>query len=73
MGKNRYRSAQHAGLNAAQPVAPLYAIEATEVARTPSGIEELDRVLGGGIVEGGGGADRGRPGHRQIHPVAAGA
>jgi DNA repair protein RadA/Sms len=52
MGKNRYGSAQHVGLNAAQPVAPLYAIEATEVARTPSGIEELDRVLGGGIVEG---------------------
>ena len=51
-GKNRYGSAQHAGLNAAQPVTPLYAIEANEVARTPSGIEELDRVLGGGIVEG---------------------
>ena len=51
-GKNRYGSVQHAGLNAAQPVTPLYAIEANEVARTPSGIEELDRVLGGGIVEG---------------------
>ena len=51
-GKNRYGSAQHTGLNAAQPVTPLYAIEANEVARTPSGIEELDRVLGGGIVEG---------------------
>lgn len=32
---------------------PLAAIEATEVARTASGIEELDRVLGGGVVEGG--------------------
>ena len=52
VGKNRYGSLQHAGLNAAQPVTPLYAIEANEVARPPSGIEELDRVLGGGIVEG---------------------
>src|SRR5258708_12158215 len=32
---------------------PLSAIEAQDVARTPSDIEELDRVLGGGIVEGG--------------------
>jgi DNA repair protein RadA/Sms len=28
-------------------------IEATDMARTPTGHEELDRVLGGGIVEGG--------------------
>ena len=28
-------------------------IEATDMARTPTGIEELDRVLGGGMVEGG--------------------
>jgi len=28
-------------------------IEAAEVARTPTGLEELDRVLGGGIVAGG--------------------
>src|SRR5947207_1741598 len=28
-------------------------IEASEVDRTPTGIGELDRVLGGGIVEGG--------------------
>ena len=52
-GKNRYGGAQFAGLNMAQPVAPLSAIEAMDVARTPSGIDELDRVLGGGIVEGG--------------------
>ena len=25
----------------------------TDIARTPSGMDELDRVLGGGIVEGG--------------------
>ncbi len=32
---------------------PLAAIEAQDVARTPSGLSELDRVLGGGVVEGG--------------------
>ncbi|MDD2692827.1 MAG: DNA repair protein RadA, partial [Simplicispira sp.] len=52
-GKNRYSGARHAGLAAAQPVTPLSAIEATDIARTPSGLDELDRVLGGGIVEGG--------------------
>jgi DNA repair protein RadA/Sms len=36
-----------------QPVATLSEIAATDVARTPTGIEELDRVLGGGIVAGG--------------------
>ncbi len=35
-----------------QPVATLSEIDAAEVARTPTGQEELDRVLGGGIVEG---------------------
>ena len=34
-------------------VATLADIEATDVQRTPTGIGELDRVLGGGIVEGG--------------------
>jgi len=33
-------------------VATLSEIDAAEVARTPTGQEELDRVLGGGIVEG---------------------
>ncbi len=36
-----------------QPVATLAEIDATDVARAPTGIEELDRVLGGGIVAGG--------------------
>ena len=36
-----------------QPVATLSEIDATDVARTPTGVEELDRVLGGGIVAGG--------------------
>jgi DNA repair protein RadA/Sms len=34
-------------------IAVLADIEAAEVPRTPTGIDELDRVLGGGIVEGG--------------------
>ena len=51
-GKNRYGAQHYAGLAAAQPVTPLAAIEASDIARTPSGIGELDRVLGGGVVEG---------------------
>jgi DNA repair protein RadA/Sms len=51
--RNRYGQGHGHALNAAQPVAPLSSIEASEVARAASGIEELDRVLGGGIVEGG--------------------
>ncbi len=42
-----------AGLAKSAPVAVLADIEAQDVARTPTGIDELDRVLGGGIVEGG--------------------
>ena len=41
------------GLTAPQPVTTLSDIEATDVDRTPTGIDELDRVLGGGIVAGG--------------------
>ncbi len=54
-GKNRLSSAPqgYAGLANAQAVTPLAAIEAQDVARTPCGLTELDRVLGGGIVEGG--------------------
>ncbi|MFT3663933.1 DNA repair protein RadA [Piscinibacter sp.] len=47
-GRNRFQS-----LAKSQPVATLGEIEASDVARTPTGIAELDRVLGGGIVEGG--------------------
>jgi len=47
-GRNRYQS-----LVRSQPVETLATIEATEVERLPTGIDELDRVLGGGIVEGG--------------------
>jgi DNA repair protein RadA/Sms len=45
---NRFQS-----LAKSQPVATLSEIDATDVERTPTGQEELDRVLGGGIVPGG--------------------
>jgi DNA repair protein RadA/Sms len=51
-GKNRFAT----GVSALAPsaeVAVLADIEAQDVARTPTGQEELDRVLGGGMVEGG--------------------
>ena len=47
-GRHRF-----AGLAQPAPVTALADIEAQDVARTPTGIDELDRVLGGGIVEGG--------------------
>ena len=47
-GKNRYQA-----LAKSQPVFTLAEIEATDFDRTPTGQEELDRVLGGGIVAGG--------------------
>jgi DNA repair protein RadA/Sms len=46
--KHRYRA-----LAGAQPVATLSEIEASDVDRAPTGIGELDRVLGGGLVAGG--------------------
>jgi DNA repair protein RadA/Sms len=50
--KNRY-SQQYVGLAKASEVTTLADIDATDMQRTPTGHEELDRVLGGGIVEGG--------------------
>jgi DNA repair protein RadA/Sms len=47
-GKNRFAS-----LAKTAEVAVLSDIEASDVERTPTGHEELDRVLGGGMVEGG--------------------
>ena len=47
-GKHRFQS-----LAKSQPVATLAEIDAGDVARTPTGLDELDRVLGGGIVAGG--------------------
>jgi DNA repair protein RadA/Sms len=46
--KNRFAS-----LAKTAAIAVLADIEASEESRTPTGIAELDRVLGGGIVEGG--------------------
>ena len=46
--RNRYQSVAKS-----QPVATLSEIEASEVDRQATGIDELDRVLGGGIVAGG--------------------
>ena len=54
--KNRYTTGQSAstrGLIPSQPVATLSEIEASDVDRQATGIDELDRVLGGGIVAGG--------------------
>ncbi len=47
-GKNRYQS-----LAKPQTVATLSEIEASDVDRQATGIDELDRVLGGGMVAGG--------------------
>ncbi|MCW8176298.1 DNA repair protein RadA [Verminephrobacter aporrectodeae] len=52
-GRNRYAAPRFSGLTQGQTVMPLSAIKASEVQRSPSGIGELDRVLGGGIVAGG--------------------
>jgi DNA repair protein RadA/Sms len=49
-GASRHR---FAALAQTAEVAVLADIEASEEARTPTGIDELDRVLGGGIVDGG--------------------
>lgn len=45
---NRYES-----LAGASPVQSLSAIQAREVPRQPTGLSELDRALGGGLVDGG--------------------
>jgi len=49
--KNRYNQRQ--GLARASEVTTLADIDAADMQRTPTGHDELDRVLGGGIVEGG--------------------
>ncbi len=47
-GKNRFSA-----LAASGKLQQLAEVEASEVSRTPTGIAEFDRVLGGGLVEGG--------------------
>ncbi|WP_151447544.1 DNA repair protein RadA [Lacisediminimonas profundi] len=51
-GVNRFSGAR-TGLAQASPVVSLGDIAATDVPRFPTGIEEFDRVLGGGLVAGG--------------------
>ena len=51
-GNNRF-GAPYAALAGSAELAMLAEIEATDIARTPTGLDELDRVLGGGIVDGG--------------------
>ena len=50
--KNRYTS-QFQALAKTSTLTKLGDIEATDIDRTPTGLEELDRALGGGVVEGG--------------------
>ena len=50
--KNRYTS-QFQALAKTSELTKLGDIEATDIDRTPTGLEELDRALGGGVVEGG--------------------
>jgi DNA repair protein RadA/Sms len=52
-GNNRYSNAQPQGLAQASPVMSLADIEAIDVPRFGTGIDEFDRVLGGGLVAGG--------------------
>lgn len=51
-GSNRF-STQHQGLAQTAPVLSLADIDAIDVPRFGTGIEEFDRVLGGGLVAGG--------------------
>jgi DNA repair protein RadA/Sms len=52
-GNNRYSQPAHLSLAQTAPVLSLADIEAIDVPRFGTGIEEFDRVLGGGLVAGG--------------------
>ena len=52
-GNNRYSNPLPQGLAQASPVISLADIDAIDVPRFGTGIEEFDRVLGGGLVAGG--------------------
>jgi DNA repair protein RadA/Sms len=52
-GLNRYSNNAHQALAQTAPVLSLADIEAIDVPRFGTGIEEFDRVLGGGLVAGG--------------------
>ena len=49
---NRYAN-KYEGLAASSPLQKISSIKAAEIERIPTGISEFDRVLGGGLVEGG--------------------
>jgi DNA repair protein RadA/Sms len=53
LGVNRMSQTQHKSLAQTAPVLSLADIEAVDVPRFTTGIEEFDRVLGGGLVAGG--------------------
>ena len=72
----RGRSRSSSGPNAAKPKEPRLALMLNQIEdrpqpRQPSGYEELDRVLGGGIVPGSLVLVGGRPWYRQINAIAA--
>ncbi|MYM68025.1 DNA repair protein RadA [Pseudoduganella sp. FT55W] len=52
-GNNRYSQPAHLALAQTAPVLSLADIDAIDVPRFGTGIEEFDRVLGGGLVSGG--------------------
>ena len=52
-GNNRYSNPSHQSLAQTAPVLSLADIEAADVPRFGTGMEEFDRVLGGGLVSGG--------------------
>ncbi|QJD92497.1 DNA repair protein RadA [Duganella dendranthematis] len=53
VGNNRYSQPAHLALAQTAPVLSLSDIDAIDVPRFGTGIEEFDRVLGGGLVAGG--------------------
>ena len=53
LGVNRMSQTQHKSLAQTAPVLSLADIDAVDVPRFTTGIEEFDRVLGGGLVAGG--------------------
>jgi len=52
-GANRFSQTQHKALAQTSPVLSLADIEAIDVPRFGTGLDEFDRVLGGGLVAGG--------------------
>ena len=71
----RLRAPGRSRLRPVPPTAPVALCEvSTEGARPlPTGVGELDRVLGGGVVAGSVTLLFGPPGHRQVHPPLPGA